>query len=440
MGIIIDRRLNSKGKSTVNRDRFMRRYRGHIRRAVNESINRRSITDTKNGENISINKKDLSEPYFTHGTGGIQKRVHPGNKEFSTGDRFKRPRTNSQGSNRGTPTDGGISIDNFVFKINRDEFLEYLFDDLELPNMISKSLKKSTDFITKRAGFSNNGSPEKLNIIRSLKNAYARRIAISGKERRELKKLKNILHEHEQLFYEKKTNKEIMPSEEEKKDESNIINVRHIKNRIEVLNKKIRKNPFIDDFDLKFNHYVKVPTPSNKAVMFCIMDVSGSMTRDIKDIAKRFFFLLYLFLQRNYKSVEIVFIRHHAEAKECNEEDFFYARETGGTVVSSALNLTKEIIQKRFISDSWNIYVAQASDGDNWEADSPRCVNIIKEHLIQSLQYFAYVEITDRQHQNLWHEYEIIAKEYNNLFAMSQIRTAANIYPVFRQLFEKKAC
>ncbi len=421
MSIFIDRRLNSKGKSTVNRERFMRRYRIHIRRAVNDAVNKRSITDTETGESIAIDQKDLSEPFFQHGEGGYQKHVHPGNKEFVTGDRFKRPRNNSSTKANGKIYEGKITVDDFVFQINRDEFLTYLFDDLELPNMVSKTIKDTPKAQYKRLGVSSHGAPERINIIKSLKNSYARRIAILGKEKREINELKKLLAEMESNDVDKES------------DQFNLA-----KSKLIFLEQRIKRLPFIDDFDLKYDNLKKTPVPSGKAVMFCLMDVSGSMTRDIKDIAKRFFLLLYLFLQYNYKSVEIVFIRHHAEAKICCEEDFFYARETGGTVVSSALNLTYEVMKKKYNSSEWNVYVAQASDGDNWEADSPRCVNIIRNYLMPHLQYFSYVEITDRQHQNLWHEYKVLTEEYKNSFAMSQIRAASDIYPVFRQLFEKR--
>ena len=420
--IIIDRRRNSKGKSTVNRERFMRRYRRHIRKAVSDSVKNRSITDTESGENITISRKDLSEPFVHHGQGGVNEQVHPGNKEFSTGDRFKRPRGGGgQGSGGGDASDGGEGVDEFVFQINRDEFLEYLFDDLELPNMMRKELKDSTEFAFRRGGFTSAGSPDRLNIIRSLRSAHARRIALGGKDRREIRKLKRELRS--------------MEVSQEGADE---VLAEEVKERIKDLNAKLKRLPFIDDFDLKFNNMIKVPMPSSKAVMFCVMDVSGSMTREIKDMAKRFFFLLYMFLQKNYEAVEIVFIRHHAEAKECDENDFFYARETGGTVVSSALTLAAEIIEERYNPKDWNIYLAQASDGDNWEADSPKCSKVINEKLMPYLQYLAYVEITDRHHQNLWHEYKKLEKDHPDYFSMAHIRSPADIYPVFRELFEKR--
>lgn len=422
MSIIIDRRLNGKKKSTVNRQRFLRRYRGLVKEAVQNAVDQRSITDVESGSNITIPKKDLNEPVFHHGKGGHHGHVHPGNKEFNQGDRIARPPGGGgQGSGEGQASDSGEGADEFAFQINRDEFLEYLFDDLALPNLVRKELKDSTEYKLKRAGFTTAGSPDRLNVVRSLRAAHARRIALSGKERKVIRTLKRELREME-----------VSP------DEVDLQEMRRIREEINVLNKKLKRLPFIDDFDLRFNNMSKVPQPSSKAVMFCVMDVSGSMTREIKDMAKRFFLLLYLFLERNYEAVEVVFIRHHSEARECDENDFFYARETGGTVVSSALRLTDEIISNRYSPNEWNIYIAQASDGDNWEADSSKCHDIILKKLLPVCQYYSYVEITDRHHQNLWYEYKSIEKEHPGHFAMQQIRSHADIYPTFRRLFEKK--
>ncbi len=422
MSLIIDRRLNGKNKSTVNRQRFLRRYRKHIKKAVGEAINKRSITDTESGSEISIPRKDLSEPIFHHGQGGVTHHVHPGNKEFVAGDQIRRPQGGAGGGGgAGSASDSGEGMDEFSFQINHDEFLEYLFDDLELPNMMEKELKDASAFKLKQAGFTNEGTPEKLNIIRSLRSAHARRIALSGKERKEIRELKRELREME-----------VNP------DRFDETRAEEIRARIRELNEQLRRLPFIDTFDLKYNNMIKVPQPSSKAVMFCLMDVSGSMTQEIKDMAKRFFLLLYLFLQRNYRQIEVVFIRHHTSAKEVDEDDFFYSRETGGTIVSSALQLALETINKRYSPADWNIYVAQASDGDNWEGDSSICSKLLTDALLKLVQYFSYVEITDRQHQNLWIEYESVQKTHADRFAMEQIRTPQDIYPVFRKLFGRK--
>ncbi len=168
------------------------------------------------------------------------------------------------------------------------------------------------------------------------------------------------------------------------------------------------------------------------------MDVSGSMTQQHKDIAKRFFILLFLFLKRNYTKIEVIFIRHHTSAKEVDEQEFFYSRETGGTIVSSALKLMKEIVHERYPASDWNIYAAQASDGDNWNDDSPLCSEILTKSILPYVQYYSYIEITPHDHQMLWHQYEKISKEFGECFAMQQIVEPADIYPVFRKLFERK--
>lgn len=155
-------------------------------------------------------------------------------------------------------------------------------------------------------------------------------------------------------------------------------------------------------------------------------------------MAKRFFILLYLFLKRNYEKIEVVFIRHHTSASEVDEEEFFYSRETGGTIVSSALKMMHKIVQARYPSSDWNIYAAQASDGDNWADDSPLCRDILMNKILPYVQYFTYVEITPRDHQALWHAYEDIAEQYSASFAMQQIISLDDIYPVFHDLFERK--
>ncbi len=422
MSYIVDRRLNAKNKSTVNRQRFLERYRQHIKKAVSESINKRSITDIDSGEKISIPSKDISEPVFHHGQGGVNERVLPGNKEFVSGDRIKRPEGSGGGGGGGNASDSGEGMDDFVFQITQEEFLNFMFEDLALPNLVKRQLLGDDEFKYHRAGISNEGTPGRVNIVRSLRAANARRIALSGKKRRQLKEL-----EAEALALREATSVE------------DIQRLKAIEDKIDELKQRIKRVPWIDDYDLKYNLHVKEPIPRSRAVMFCVMDVSGSMDQATKDIAKRFFMLLYLFLQRNYEKTEVVFIRHHTSAKEVDEEEFFYSRETGGTIVSSALKLTDEIIDDRYSPQQWNIYVAQASDGDNWNDDSTICYKLLTEKLMQKVQYFSYIEITSRDHQALWESYEKVGEDFKDAFAMRQIQDEAEIYPVFRQLFQKKA-
>jgi len=421
---VIDRRLNGKNKSAVNRRRFLERYRKHVKKAVNEAVSKRSITDMEHGESISIPTEDISEPVFGHGRGGRRNTINPGNKEFRSGDRVRKPQGEGagQGQGSGDASDNGDGLDDFTFNITQDEFLEFLFEDLELPNLVRKELKEMSDFVYRRAGFTSQGVPNRINIVRSLRNAHARRIALSGKSRRRLRQLKALVVKE-------------MSREEPLRDEPQLLAWNE---EIDRLNQKIRRMPFIDDFDLRFNRSERVPVPSNAAVMFCLMDVSGSMTQNTKDMAKRFFLLLYMFLRRNYEKIEVVFIRHHTSAKEVNEEEFFYSRETGGTIVSSALKMMGDVISERYPANAWNIYAAQASDGDNWNDDSPQCRELLAKTIMPVVQYYSYIEITPRDHQALWHAYEDVQEAFPDQFAMEQIIDPSDIYPVFRQLFQRK--
>lgn len=417
MSQIIDRRLNSKNKSAVNRQRFIRRYKDQIKKSVADAVGRRSITEIDKGEQITIPSKDISEPRFGLGKGGIVDRVFPGNEEFVSGDKIKRPSGSGGAGGEGEASDKGEGEDDFIFTLSREEFLELYFEDLELPDMVKKELTQINTHRYLRAGYTTVGTPSNINVVRSMKQAVGRRMALGGPYRKELREAE------EELELAKK-----------EKDETKI---HTIEKQIAFLRAKLNRLPFVDTIDLRYNNRIKVPIPSTQAVMFCVMDVSGSMDEAKKDIAKRFFILLYLFLTRNYERIELVFIRHHTSAKEVDEEEFFYSRETGGTVVSSALELLKTVIDKRYPTSAWNIYVAQASDGDNWNADSPYCQEILATQIMPLVQYYAYIEIMPRHHQSLWEVYEAVKEKYQN-FAMENIDNVNDIYPVFRELFKRK--
>ncbi|GGQ12651.1 YeaH/YhbH family protein [Shewanella litoralis] len=420
MANFIDRRLNAKGKSTVNRQRFIERYKKQIKKAVSDAVTRRSVTDIDKGEKISIPTRDISEPLFRQGQGGKRNRVHPGNDQFNRGDQIQRPNGGQGGTGQGDASDSGEGNDDFVFNISKDEYLELLFEDLALPNLQKNRLNKLVEYQTYRAGFTNDGVPANINIVRSLRSSLARRIAMSASKKRALKLLEAEL---EQL---------------QNTPGSKAENILALKEQIELLKKQIANVPFIDTFDLRFNNYSKREKPSSQAVMFCLMDVSGSMDQATKDIAKRFYILLYLFLTRSYKNLEVVYIRHHTQAKEVDEHEFFYSQETGGTIVSSALKLMNEIQQARYPENEWNIYAAQASDGDNWADDSPHCHDLLAKHILPKVRYFSYIEITHRAHQTLWDQYQDLQKQFDNI-AVQHIREVEDIYPVFRELFKKQA-
>lgn len=421
MSHFIDRRLNGKNKSAVNRQRFLKRYKTQLKRAVADAVDKRSITDMDSGEKVGIPSRDISEPVFHHGKGGVRDMVHPGNKQFESGDRIRRPEGGQGGgSGQGKASKDGQGEDEFVFELSREEFMDLLFEDLELPNLVRNQLIGTTEFKTVRAGYSTQGAPTNIDVVRSLKGAVARRTALGAPSRARIRELEE---EVERLLA--GGTPETDP------------HIGELRAEIDRLKTRIAALPFIDTFDLRYQSFVKLPEPTSQAVMLCIMDVSGSMDQERKNLAKRFFILLYLFLKRNYDRIEVVFIRHHTIAQEVDEEDFFYSRETGGTVVSSALNLAYDVVKERYDPSVWNIYTAQASDGDNWDSDSSLCRDLLIEKLLPLMRYYAYVEITPRQHQSLWYAYEEVMAAHPH-FAMQEIDGAEDIYPVFRELFKRQ--
>ena len=323
------------------------------------------------------------------------------------------------GAGEGQASPDGEGQDEFVFQISKDEYLDLLFEDLELPNLKKNQMAKMVEYKTHRSGYTSNGVSSNIAIVRSLQNSLARRTAMSAGKRRELAELEEALEQVQRA------------------EPAQPLEVKRIEEEIAALKNKIATVPFIDTFDLRYKNYEKRPQPNSRAVMFCLMDVSGSMDQATKDIAKRFYILLYLFLSRTYKNVEVVFIRHHTQAKEVDEHEFFYSQETGGTIVSSALRLMDEIIKDRYNPAEWNVYAAQASDGDNWADDSPGCRELLQKTLLPVSRYYAYIEITRRAHQTLWREYQSLAESHDN-FAMQNIRSAEEIFPVFRELFKRQ--
>ncbi|WP_168428819.1 YeaH/YhbH family protein [Erwinia amylovora] len=421
MAYFIDRRLNGKNKSAVNRQRFLRRYKAQIKQSISGAINKRSVTDVDSGESVSIPIEDINEPSFHQGRGGERYRVHPGNDHFVQNDRVERPQGGGGGSGSGQGNAGkdGEGQDEFVFNISKDEYLDLLFEDLALPNLKKNQQRQLTEYKTHRAGYTANGVPANISVVRSLQNSLARRKAMTAGKRRLLAELEDALLRVEQS------------------EPAQLLEEQRLRKEIEELRARIKRVPFIDTFDLRYKNFEKRAEPSSQAVMFCLMDVSGSMDQATKDMAKRFYILLYLFLSRTYKNVDVVYIRHHTQAKEVDEQEFFYSQETGGTIVSSALKLMDEVVKERYDPAQWNIYAAQASDGDNWADDSPLCHEILARQILPVVRYYSYIEITRRAHQTLWREYEHLQSTFDN-FAIEHIREQEDIYPVFRELFKKQ--
>jgi uncharacterized sporulation protein YeaH/YhbH (DUF444 family) len=433
MSEIIDRRPNGRRKSVSNQQRFLKRYKAQVREAVARAVSQRKIADTDRGGNVSIPARDLREPSFSLGSGGLQERVLPGNEQFTTGDRIPRPPGGGGGSGSGKAGDSGEGEDTFSFALSREEFLEFFFEDMALPDLVKTQLAQIPQTRMRRGGYRSDGTPSNLSIMRTMRESLARRIALAAPHRERLAQV------DEQIAAERARCPQPAPGiglvlNNAPIDSEHLTTLLLERDR---LLGRIARVPFIDEFDLRYNNRVPQPRPISQAVMFCLMDVSGSMDEHRKDLAKRFFILLHLFLTRHYERIEIVFVRHHTVAAEVDEEGFFHSRESGGTLVSSALELTLEIMKARYPTDQWNLYVAQASDGDNWESDCPRCHELLLNEILPRVQYYCYVEVDSAQPQSLWETFESVRTSVRNL-ALGRILTRADVYPVLRELFSRK--
>jgi hypothetical protein len=423
---IIDRRLNPGGKSLANRQRFLRRAKAQIQRAVRQTAGDRDITDLERGGEVSIPADGVREPGFRRsGEGGVHDHILPGNKRFVEGDTVDRP---PGGGGSAAGGDNGEGEDDFRFVLTRDEFLDLFLDDLELPDLAKRRVATVETQGLRRAGYTVTGSPVNLALLRSMRNALSRRIAMRRPKPEELLRLRE----------------EIALLEKEEETSERLAALRE---KLERLESRTKRFPYIDPIDLRYRRFEPVSRPVAQAVMFCLMDVSGSMTEHMKDLAKRFYMLLYIFLTRRYKHVEIVFIRHTHEAKEVDEETFFNSPETGGTVVSSALREMQRIVEERYSPDAWNIYAAQASDGDNSPNDGTTSAALLRDEILPVCQYYAYLEVgsdSDRMQTgfinhktSLWQTYETLQEQGANL-AMRKVNHRREIYPVFRELFRRR--
>jgi uncharacterized sporulation protein YeaH/YhbH (DUF444 family) len=350
--------------------------------------------------------------------------VLPGNKKYVEGDTLERP--DEQGSAGGAGTDGG-GEDEFRFVLTRDEFLELFLDDLELPDLAKRRMTNLETEGLRRAGYSVTGSPASLAIGRTMRNALARRTALGRPTADDVRQLR----EHAEALKQAGADPDQLTGLQEE-----LLWLEQHRTRI----------PYIDPVDLRYRRLEVTPKLTTRAVMFCLMDVSGSMTEHMKDLAKRFFMLLHLFLTRRYRRVEIVFIRHTHEAREVDEEAFFRSLEVGGTLVSSALIEMKRILHERFSPADWNIYAAQASDGDNESGDNARVSALLREGILPVCQHYAYLQVGKEagpgagfisRETSLWQVYAALRTEGCNL-AMKKVSHRREIFPVFRDLFQKR--
>ncbi|MEY2340782.1 YeaH/YhbH family protein [Acidithiobacillus sp. IBUN Pt1247-S3] len=426
MSSIIDRRL-SGSRSNANRERLQRRVRGRLKEAVEKMGRAGAIESLSKGDKaVVIPANDLHEPSFRRDPSqGAWDRVLPGNKSFHRGDEIPKGGGGGQSGREGAPD--GEGDDALGVLLSPDEFLDLLFDGLSLPNLRQGTGGEIEAEQWRRSGFVRDGSPSRMHVARTMRAARARRLALRAGKRRALEALQDerglLLGE---IAARKKQKCDVSIEEERLRD---------IDEQIAALQRKMRAVPFIDDSDLRFAHIDRHMQARSQAVMICVMDVSGSMGETEKDLSKRFFLLLYLFLQRQYQNVQIIFIKHHSVALECTEKEFFAAREGGGTLVSPALALAEEVMATRYPATDWNVYLAQASDGDNYFADNA-VVEETASRLLQQLRAFYYLEVNRDDESHLLQVYQELAEIFPQMVC-TRAQQREDVYPLFRELFSK---
>lgn len=432
---VVDLSNVASDRSLASDARLKRRLDAELQVALAKLFESRGVTDLTQHGSVTVKIK-LGEPTFAYDREtGSPTHIIPGNPKFSVGDHIKKPR---KGEGAGTGNGAGAGVgqteDGFVFEASSEELERRLFEDLHLPDMAQKQLVRISETTVERAGFRPDGPAASLDLVRSSVRAVGRRKAFN---RPSLRAIEAAEAEIDELREGEQTTKTVAA-------------IAALERNLERMRARRRVTPFMDKSDLRYRRTQLVEIPISQAVIFNIMDVSGSMTEHHKNLAKQFFWLLRRLITLNYKEVDIVWIKHTDVAQEVTEKDFFFSRESGGTVVSSALERMLEIVKDRYPLHLWNIYVCQATDGDTWmnykkEDDALTSALIIQTHILPIVQYYAYLECWDEVPggrkgsavtTNLWLAYEQMNRP--NKFQMKRVHSPDQIYPVFANLFRDK--
>ncbi len=385
----------SADRSASDRSRHKQKIEKAIREGVHNIVAEESIIGQDGKKKVKIPVRGIKEWQFVYGPNADNKQAGsaPGT-DIQKGQVVKKGQKQEQGQGNKAGKDKGEEF--YEVEISLEELASYLFDSLGLPELEKKKLKEIKEFKTKRHGHRPHGIMPRLDKRESMINRLKRKAAAKRAGDIEVDPITG-----EEVF------------------------------------------PFHDD-DLSFHHIKDKPKEATNAVIFFMMDVSGSMTTNIKFIARSFFFLLYQFLRHKYEAVQIIFIGHTTEAFETDEDSFFKRGASGGTHVSSAPKLALEIINKRFHPSSWNIYAFHCTDGDNWSEDNGPAIEAFKD-LSSISQMTCYCEICPDSERMAWEPdrsaslWNLISKiDDGKRLRVAMLKSAQDIWPTFSRLFGGK--
>jgi hypothetical protein len=445
--ILIDRRKAIRGKSTHNRQKLLRRLRSFIKNSQPQNIGKGANLGSAPGTNVTspikIAGSALEEPFFAYGQGVEETFILAGNDQYNRGDKIEIERGEEGGRGAGPGENGE---DDFIINVARDEFLDLFFEDCELPNLKHERFTEKLDPKSQHAGFSKDGNPSQLSVIRSYKQSLGRRWAFAAA----------LEEERQRLEQELKELRERTGTAAHMAEEDIEARIAAIVARLEELELAAEHLDTFEKVDLRYKKKEAKPLHTIESVLIMIMDISGSMGEVEKTIARRWFALLYAFIKRRYSSTDLIFIAHTDEAMEMSEDDFFSTRINGGTKVSPALALANKLITERYDPTQTNIYVSHASDGDNWENDNDAVIDeLMKANgLLGKIQLFSYIEVgkqggnygffnlsavNSRRLSNLWDAYDHCRlRQPVGKMNLSVIETPEDCYQVFKNVFKKR--
>ena len=387
---IFKQHKTSSDRSASDRSRHKKKIEKAIKEGVYDIVSDESIIGQDGKKKIRIPVKGIKEYRFVYGENENNKKVgSAAGKNVKRGQSISR-RSNKPGQGQ-KPDKAGKDEGEEIYEveITLEELAAYLFDDLNLPELQKKRFKNIIGEKFKRQGYRSEGIRPRLSKKETLKNKIRRQKASERTG-----------------AYDPESGERF---------------------------------PFHNN-DLKYHHIKSKPHENSNAVIFFMMDVSGSMTKRKKYIARSFFFLLYQFINYRYENTEIVFIAHTVSAKEVTEDDFFKVTTSGGTFISSAPVLAKEIVEKRYHPDSWNIYAFHCSDGDNWPEDNDKAIDAASA-LKKVSQLYGFIEVIPAEDHPRWGNMESssMSKEYEKIvdksFKTILLTDKEDIWPCFAKLF-----
>ncbi len=386
MAIFRDYDSGGRDRSAEDRRRHRHLVEDSIKRNIGGIIAEESIIGKSKDKIIKVPIKGIKEYRFVYGEN--QPGVVSGTGDEKRGDVLK-GRQKASGPGSGDKAGSAEGEDYYETDITLEDLIQYLFEDLELPNMQRKKFSwVETEKSHKRWGIQRKGIPPRLSKKRSMQER--------------IKRKKSMERSYRELGLD-------LPTE---------------------------RFPFREE-DLRYQKVKEEMRPQSNAVVMCLMDNSGSMYQNKKYLARSFFFLLYQFVKYRYVNVDLVFINHTTTAKEVNEDEFFHRGESGGTFISSAYEKALEVIDERYNPEIWNIYTFHCSDGDNWSEDTPRAIAKAKE-LCSQCNLFGYGEISVAGNEHYKPLYTMMDEFKQHIkaenFVAVSIESKEDIWPAFKKL------